>query len=68
MSNGHDRPSEDDAIARLLRSAGERDQPDAAIADQVRLAVEAEWRNLVNAAAGAASPRPPQPGGHALAV
>ena len=47
MSNGHDRPSDDDAIARLLRSAGERDQPDAAIADQVRLAVEAEWRNLV---------------------
>jgi ferric-dicitrate binding protein FerR (iron transport regulator) len=45
MSN----PFEEDAIARLLRSAGERDQPDAALADQVRVAVEAEWRNLVAA-------------------
>ena len=49
MSNGRNDPPEDEAIARLLKGAGGRDQPDAAIAAQVRAAVESEWRELVSA-------------------
>jgi ferric-dicitrate binding protein FerR (iron transport regulator) len=40
---------DDDEIARLLRNAGERDRPDAAMPAEVRAAVEAEWRQLVAA-------------------
>jgi len=49
MNNDRNGPPDDDAIARLLKGAGGRDQPDAAIAAQVRTAVESEWRELVSA-------------------
>ena len=46
MKTDDGRPN-DDEIARLLRNAGERDRPDAAMQAEVRAAVEAEWRQLV---------------------
>jgi len=49
MNNDRNGPPDDDAIARLLKGAGGRDQPDAAIEAQVRTAVESEWRQLVSA-------------------
>ena len=47
--NAADERHDDDEIARLLRNAGERDRPDAAMQAEVRAAVEAEWRALVSA-------------------
>ncbi|HLB83416.1 MAG TPA: hypothetical protein VJK00_01710, partial [Steroidobacteraceae bacterium] len=49
MNNDRNGPPDDDAIARLLKGAGGRDQPGAAIEAQVRTAVESEWRQLVSA-------------------
>jgi ferric-dicitrate binding protein FerR (iron transport regulator) len=40
---------EDDDIARMLKSAGGRDRPAAALEAQIRAAVEAEWREAVAA-------------------
>ena len=39
MNNGQDQPTDDDAIARLLKGAGGRDQPDLAIAAQPQIDV-----------------------------
>jgi ferric-dicitrate binding protein FerR (iron transport regulator) len=49
MSSGSGRSpaGDDDEIARLLRSAGERGRPDARVQAEVRAVVEAEWRQLV---------------------
>ncbi len=44
-----DEPPDDESIARLLRDAGERERPAAAMQAEVRAAVEAEWRELVAA-------------------
>ena len=44
-----DEPPDDESIARLLRDAGERERPAAAMQAEVRAAVEAEWRDLVAA-------------------
>jgi len=49
MNNDRNGPPADDAIARLLKGAGGREQPDAALEAQVRNAVESEWRQLVSA-------------------
>jgi len=49
MSNDQVGAREDDAIARLLKDAGGRDQPEAALAASVRAAVESEWRGIVAA-------------------
>ena len=46
-----DEPPDDESIARLLRDAGERERPAAAMQAEVRAAVEAEWRDLVAARA-----------------
>ncbi len=44
-----DEPPDDESIARLLRDAGERERPAAAMQAEVRAAVESEWRDLVAA-------------------
>ena len=54
MNNDRNGPPDDDAIARLLKGAGGRDQPDAAIAAQVRTAAELAAR------AGVSAPTPSQ--------
>jgi ferric-dicitrate binding protein FerR (iron transport regulator) len=47
MTSELDGLPEDDDIARMLKSAGGRDRPAAALEAQIRAAVEAEWREVV---------------------
>lgn len=49
MTSEPDGLPEDDDIARMLRSAGGRDRPAAALEVQIRAAVEEEWRDVVAA-------------------
>lgn len=48
MTDEHDEMSSDDGVAALLRQVGAREEPSAALMEDVRRAVHGEWRTVVS--------------------